>query len=259
MVTLSVYVPSTWEPEPGVVPWVYVYSWNDMGSLLGEWPGTRLKKNGIWYQTEIPAEVINLVISERYGAQTADLYLEGGRDAWIVVAGQSNDGYTYPAEIFYYEPDIKDAPVEPEGPDYRVTGNADWMGNWNPACDEGLMEKTQTGVYSKIFENVEPGDYELLITTNGVWNGAVGMHGMLTNFRFDVIEPGSTVEVTFFTETQRVEVCTVSPDGTVRHWDSDEQDSTLLHSMAIVGSGMQQAKEYLAQQKAQTEAALGVN
>ena len=30
-------------------------------------------------------------------------------------------------------------------------------------------------------------------------------------------------------------------------------------TMAIVGSGMQQAKEYLAQQKAQTEAALGVN
>ena len=67
---------------------------------------------------------------------------------------------------------------------YRVVGNADWMGNWNPASDKGLMTQIEPGVYRVVFENVKPGKYELKVTENGGWDRCWGDNGQ--NFAFTV-------------------------------------------------------------------------
>lgn len=63
-----------------------------------------------------------------------------------------------------------DADFKETGVIYRVTGNADWLGEWNPAFDAGLMQKISPGRYRKIFYNAPPGTYEFQITQDGTWN-----------------------------------------------------------------------------------------
>lgn len=53
---------------------------------------------------------------------------------------------------------------------YRVVGSADWLGEWNPAFDAGLMQKISPGRYRKIFYNAPPGTYEFQITQDGTWD-----------------------------------------------------------------------------------------
>jgi hypothetical protein len=50
---------------------------------------------------------------------------------------------------------------------YRVVGNADWMGNHYPRCNQGIMREQQSDVYVMNVQNVTPGKYVFLITKNG--------------------------------------------------------------------------------------------
>ncbi len=53
---------------------------------------------------------------------------------------------------------------------FRVVGSTDWMGNWDPTADIGLMKDIGNGQYEKRYENVPPGMYDFMITQNGDWN-----------------------------------------------------------------------------------------
>lgn len=77
---------------------------------------------------------------------------------------------------------------------FRVVGNADFMGSWDPACDAGLMQQISLGVYEKTFENVVPGIYEIMVTQNGTWEHFWGDGSC--NFSFTVAET-SPITVTF--------------------------------------------------------------
>ena len=90
--------------------------------------------------------------------------------------------------------------------DYRVTGNADWLGNWAADNNSGVMMDLGNGSYQIIYNNVAAGDYELKVTKGGTWDenwGANGSNG--DNVKFTVGE-GQTVTVTFNSLTGEISV-----------------------------------------------------
>lgn len=81
--------------------------------------------------------------------------------------------------------DLDGLPVVPLDEDvYRVVGNADWLGGWDPANPTGVMTKLEDGTYRKEYRDVPPGTYELKITKNGTWEESWGDRD--NNFCFTV-------------------------------------------------------------------------
>lgn len=194
--TLSVKVPSSWTK-------VYAYSWDANGApTMGEWPGSEVKKNGDWYQGQITG-VTKLIINNGASpaVQTQDLELEAGKDVWVVVGDDGKGTVTYTAPSGSTTGGNTSggqaADPTPQGTlsNYRVVGNAAWMGNWDPASNMGQMVEVEPGVYKKNFENVEPGSYELKITKDGKWDIAYG-DGNGGNYTFTVTEK-CTITITF--------------------------------------------------------------
>ena len=85
---------------------------------------------------------------------------------------------------------------------YYVTGNADWLSGWKEFNESGLMAKGEDGLYSKVYENVPAGSYELKVNI-GNWSESWGHNG--NNYTFTV-EAVSTVTVIFNAETKEVSV-----------------------------------------------------
>ena len=101
--------------------------------------------------------------------------------------------------------------------EYRVVGNADWLGSWDPAFEQGLMSRREDGIYIISFEDVLPGSYEIKVTKNGTWDESWGIDG--ENFCFTVTEKTDVI-VTF---TLKDGVGTVSAWGR-GSFDEDEED-----------------------------------
>lgn len=184
--TLTVKVPSSWKE-------VHVYTWepND----LGDWPGSKLTKASDGsYKTNIKNSMVNLVVASEKQAdttykQTGNIALEtNGKAVTVTVnedcsykveyagGGSSSNGGTR-----------KPAAADPVGTpsNYRVVGNAEWMGSWKEDNDKGIMIDIGGGVYRKNFDNVAPGSYELKITKDGKWDNAIGDENG-QNFKFTV-------------------------------------------------------------------------
>lgn len=90
--------------------------------------------------------------------------------------------------------------------DYRVTGSADWLGNWAADFEGGIMNDLGNGSYQIIFSGVAAGDYELKVTKGGSWDenwGVGGKNG--ENVKFTVADE-QTVTVTFVAETGAISV-----------------------------------------------------
>lgn len=171
---LTVVVPDEWVR-------VHAYTWNP--DTLGGWPGAELMKNGNTCETMISQDLVNLVISGELEnglrQQTTDILLESnGKDVTVLVNGETGD-YT----VVY---------GTPEQAVYRVVGDADWMGSWDPASDAGLMTEIAPRKFQKCFKNVQPGTYEYKITKNGTWDGAYGDAGDNC-----VLNVGQVCDVTF--------------------------------------------------------------
>ena len=89
---------------------------------------------------------------------------------------------------------------------YRVTGDAFWMGGWDPTCDACIMTKNSHGQYVKRFLNVAKGTYSLRITRNGTMQGSWGLNGIGTQ-DYDFRVPEATdVQVVFDDKTGYVAV-----------------------------------------------------
>lgn len=171
---LTVVVPDEWVRA-------YAYTWNP--ESFGAWPGAELPKNGNTCEIMISQNLAQMVISGELEngtrQQTTDILLESnGKDVTVLVNGETGD-YT----VVYGTPE----PVV-----YRVVGNADWMGNWDPASDAGLMTEIAPRKFQKCFKNVQPGTYEYKITKNGTWDGAYGDAGDNC-----VLNVGQVCDVTF--------------------------------------------------------------
>lgn len=181
---LTVKAPSSWKE-------VNVYTWepND----FGEWPGAKLTKSGDVYKTDIKNSMVNLIVASEKQAdttyrQTGNIALEtNGKNVTITV----NEDCTYKIEYAGGSSSTgggrKPAAANPQGTlsNYRVVGNAAWMGSWDAASNLGQMIEVSTGVYRKNFENVAPGSYELKITKDGKWDNAYGVNGQNYTFTVD--------------------------------------------------------------------------
>ena len=90
--------------------------------------------------------------------------------------------------------------------EYRVTGSADWLGNWAADFEGGVMSDLGNGSYQIVFPGVAAGDYELKVTKNGSWDENWGVGGMNGgNVQFSAAE-GQTVIVTFTSATGAIDV-----------------------------------------------------
>ena len=181
------------------------YAWSDSNNkILGDWPGTALStKDGDWYKIVLPEASTGVVINTG-SVQSVDLAIQSGKDVYVTVASDKDaegkhlisaqyaDGTTGGNESEGGEP--ADENITGTESNFRVVGNADWMGNWDPASDAGRMLEVSPGVYKVNFENVQPGDYEMKVTQNGTWDICWGDNG--NNFAFTVVE-ACTITVTF--------------------------------------------------------------
>lgn len=181
---LTVKVPSSWKE-------VHIYTWepND----LGDWPGSKLTKSGDVYKVDIKNSMVNLIVASEQQAdttyrQTGNIALETNGKAVTVTV---NDDYSYKVEYAGGSSSTsgtrKPAAADPQGTlsNYRVVGNAAWMGSWAADSNLGQMIEIEPGVYRKNFDNVAPGSYELKITKDGKWDNAYGTDDG-QNFKFTV-------------------------------------------------------------------------
>ena len=181
---LTVKVPSSWKE-------VHIYTWepND----LGDWPGSKLTKSGDVYKVDIKNSMVNLVVASEQQAdttyrQTGNIALETNGKAVTVTV---NDDCSYKVEYAGGSSSTsgtrKPAAADPQGTlsNYRVVGNAAWMGSWAADSNLGQMIEIEPGVYRKNFDNVAPGSYELKITKDGKWDNAYGTDDG-QNFKFTV-------------------------------------------------------------------------
>ena len=96
-VTLSIKVPASWTK-------VYAYSWDSTGAtIMGDWPGAQVPKSGDWYKGLINGDVNNLIINNGF-MQSEDLYIQNGKDVWVVVSENIDGNYKYKATVTYTEP-----------------------------------------------------------------------------------------------------------------------------------------------------------
>ena len=182
---MTVEVPDSWTS-------VYVYSWTDGPQVVeafGTFPGLALtKESGNTYECWIDDSITNLVFSNQDTVVTNDLWIRSGYDVKIVIASDAEATVEYPGA---FRP--KPVPMpEYKLSEYRVVGNPDWLGNWDPAFEGGRMYELEGGLYRKNFKDVPPGDYEIKITKDGKWDGSIGYNGQ--NYCFSV-EQKCTVTV----------------------------------------------------------------
>lgn len=183
--TLTVKVPSSWTN-------VNIYTWEP--EEYGAFPGSALQKSGSDYKTSIKNSMVHLIVSTKKAddtyTQTDDLALKlNGKNVIVTVAEDGKATITYEGDASGSgsgTENRKPAAADPVGnlSNYRVVGNAAWMGSWDPASDLGRMVDMGNGVYRKNFDNVEPGSYQLKITKDGKWDNAYGDNGQ--NFTFTV-------------------------------------------------------------------------
>ena len=203
--TLTVEVPSSWTT-------VYVYTWEP--ETFGSYPGLAMSpKSENTYECEIPSDLVYLVFSNQDHVQTSDLMIRSGSDVAIKISEDAQATITYPGLARPLP-----LPGDYELSEYRVVGNADWLGAWDPAFEGGRMHNMGDGVYRKNFEDVAPGSYEIKITKDGKWDGAYGYEGQ--NFCFTVFEK-TKVTVDF---VLRDGVGIIEVYGTGRVLDEDEDE-----------------------------------
>lgn len=120
--------------------------------------------------------------------------------------------------------------------DYRVTGNAEWLGNWAADNDSGVMMDLGNGSYQITYSNVAAGDYELKVTKGGTWDenwGANGANG--DNVKFTVGE-GQSVTVTFNSLTGEISVSLSGGDSNPPSGDFSVAALVVAMMAATVGA-----------------------
>jgi hypothetical protein len=165
---LTIIPPTTWNN-------VSIYAWSP--TEYGPFPGRAVEKDGDQYQIRIKNTTKYLVISGDTADgrhQTGDIILvDNGKNATVKIMVDDAFVITYAGDI---EPRRKAATTIDTAPlsSYRVTGSAEWLGQWDPNNPNGIMSVVTDGLYRITFDNVQPGTYEYKITKNGTWDGSYG-------------------------------------------------------------------------------------
>lgn len=215
--TLTVEAPSTWST-------VYVYTWEPQS--FGDFPGTEMpKKSENTYECEIDGDLINLIFYNNNYMQTDNIRITPGKNVLIKIAEDASFTITYPDDPIIPRPlPLPEYPVS----NYRVVGDADWLGAWDPAFEGGRMIDLGNGVYRKNFADVLPGSYQIKITKDGKWDGAYGDNGQ--NFCFTVLKKTKiTVDFILRDGEGIIEVY-----GVPVVWDEDEEENPQASDQSVL-------------------------
>ena len=132
--------------------------------------------------------------------------------------------------------DVIGPSTEPSGlSDYRVVGDAEWLGSWDPNNESGRMMEISEGVYQITFKNVPVGTYEFKITKGGTWDenwGDGGANG--GNIKLNVDVAGDVV-ITFKAGDSSIAVET--PDEEIPK-TSDATITALTAALLLAGSAV---------------------
>ena len=166
----------------------FVYWWGDF-SHPG-WPGVSMERdaNGFWSYS-VPNGAQGLIFSNGKGHKTGDLKVPTDENVLFLV------------ERHYWVPYGQTE----AGPVYIVTGFGSLCGsNWDPADRNNRMtDEDGDGIYTKTYENVAAGVYELKVTT-GSWSQSWGDPEKGSNYILNVEQSGTTVTVGFDTASEKI-------------------------------------------------------
>ena len=168
-VTLFAKVPEGWTP-------VNAYTWEGETPYNGQWPGTAMQKDGNWFRIVIDAKAANVIINNGGDQKkTEDLSIKTDHDIYITVKEDGSAVIEYGAEN--KKENESNPPDSGENfplSNFRVVGNAAWMGKWDPASDAGRMRQCGENRYFLQVKDVPAGTYEFKITENGTWDRSWG-------------------------------------------------------------------------------------
>ena len=176
--TIKVYCqsPADWEE-------CFVFWWGREHRL--NWPGVSmiLDQNGLWYY-EVPTDIDGLLFHNGNSQQTADLQLP-----------ESTDIYSVENKTWLYNPSVR----------YTVAGVSALCGSsWDPADRNNRMSDPDgDGIFTKTYENVPAGTYELKVTT-GSWSQSWGDPEKGSNYILTVEQNGTDVTVGFDTAQKKI-------------------------------------------------------
>ncbi len=139
MVTIHAFVPE------GVSPKFWAWEFASQKNAFETWPGNPMSKDGKWWTIQVPTWCDGMIVNDGGDKKTADLKVEAGKEAWIVVQ------YDWSAEIHYSEPDLKDAVQEAPPIDENPLFSRPTLGETTPttAAGEGGSEAEANTGFSK--------------------------------------------------------------------------------------------------------------
>ena len=180
-VTVYCHAPDEWNT-------CMVYWWGKTDHP--KWPGVPMEQDdqGFWaYQ--VPADAEGLIFHNGQGNKTANLKVPSDENVMFLFQRQ----YWAP----YGELDA--------GPVYIVAGFGSLCGsNWDPSDRNNRMtDEDGDGIYTKTYENVSAGVYELKVTT-GSWSQSWGDPEKGSNYILNVAQNNTSVTVGFDTVNEKI-------------------------------------------------------
>ena len=165
-----------------------IYWWGVDGQP--EWPGVPMERdeNGIWAY-EVPTNARGLIFNNGDGQKTGDLQVPPDENVMYLVEKKGWTGYG-----------------ETEVPAlYIVAGSGSLCGSdWNPSDRNNRMnDEDGDGIFTKTYENVAAGTYELKVTT-GSWSQSWGDPEKGSNYILTVENNGTDVTVGFDTAQEKI-------------------------------------------------------
>lgn len=164
----------------------------------------------------------------------------------------SDDGINYVQKItsfsnFYISFDLLtgtvSTKVEPvaNGSVWRVVGNSEFFGDWDPAFEGGRMTEAAPGVYQKTFYHVAPGEYEITVTADGCWPGT-----NIETYAFQLVMQADII-VTFDSNSNTISVKGIGPaycgEGGPDEPPCNLAEVAMIYTMVRCGKAL---KSYLA-------------
>ena len=166
----------------------FIYWWGTEDSP--QWPGVTMERDeqGIWFYS-VPTDVSGLIFSNGDGQKTADLQVPPDENVMYLV---EKKGWTR-----YGETEVPAL--------YIVAGSGSLCGSdWNPSDRSNRMsDEDGDGIYTRTYENVAAGTYELKVTT-GSWSQSWGDPEKGSNYILTVTQNGTDVTVGFDTATEKI-------------------------------------------------------
>jgi len=148
-VTIHASVPSSWGSP------ICAWAWNGNDNAFDAWPGEPMTQNGYWYEITVPDWTNSFIVNGNGGSvQTADLDIEPGREAWIVV---NSDGR---ALVYYEDPFVYQG--NPRLPDFVSYGLDHFVPFMDTAsfvteCMDDSSKET-TGYFTVMADETSPRD-----------------------------------------------------------------------------------------------------